>query len=326
MKVWKLRFIPFLYSVSCLLLALGCSSALIKDSANLPPILRTHKHITFYSGGLAMQNTGISIQKGEIYSIIPGDYSLMDLLRFKISNEDMMWSFSPITSHIRATSSGTIYLGVQDPHYRINRSHFFSVDLLVWEKEDWIQIANFFEKLKEKDPTNKCVNMALDEANKRKEIFLAEAKASKEIEETRKKLKDLQKGAEEQEQQAAKVVPEGKPASVEKSPTIEVSKEESVGQLEAKLAKLNETLAQLEEMKKQLSKEQERTSLLSKELEAKDKKEQELLTRLKDTSKVPPVIVIASPEDGSKVEVNAVHLTGVAEDEQGVADLEIFVN
>jgi hypothetical protein len=321
MKVRKLRFIPFLYCVSCLLLALGCSSAsIIKDPANLPAILRAHKHITLYRGGLE-KDTGISIRQGEIYSIIPSDYSLMGLLRYKIDNEDM--SFYPYY-HNKATSSGTIYLGYSLQYG--STIPFFWVDVLVWEKEDWFQIANFFEKLKEKDPTNDSVIMALGEANKRKEIVLAEAEASSQIEETKKKLEDLQKGTKKPEQQAAKVVSEGKPASVEKSPTIEVSKEESVGQLEAKLAKLTETLAQLEEMKKQLSKEQEKTSLLSKELSAKEKKEQELLTRLKDSSKVPPVIVIASPENGSKVEVNAVHLTGVVEDEQGVADMEIFVN
>jgi Tfp pilus assembly protein PilN len=322
MKARKLLFIPFLYCVTCLLVALGCSSAsIIKDPINLPAIVRVHKHITLYGGGSALKDTGISIRQGEIYSIIPSDYSLMGLLRYKIGNEDM--SFYPYY-HNKATSSGIIYLGC--PLQRGSTITFLSVDVLVWEKEDWFQIANFFEGLKGKDPTNDSVILALGEANRRNQIFVAEAEASSQIEETKKKLEDLQKGTKKPEQQAPKVVSEGKPASVEKSPTIEVSKEESVGQLEAKLAKLTETLAQLEEMKKQLSQEKEKTSLLSKELGAKEKREQELLNRLKDTSKVPPVIVIASPEDGSKVEANAIHLTGVAEDEQGVANLEIFLN
>jgi hypothetical protein len=325
MKVRKLRFIPFLYCVSCLLLALGCSSApIIKDSTSLPAIVRVHKCITLYRGRSEVKNTGISVRQGEIYSIIPSDSSVIGVLRFKIGNE-LMTTFYPIFTHNRATSSGTMYLSVQDPYSSASNTRF-SVDVLVWEKEDWVQIANFFEGLKEKDPTNKSVNMAFDEADRLKKIFSLEAKTYKEIEETKKKLEDLQKGPEEQEQQAAKVVPEGEPAPVEKSSAIEVSKEESVRELEAKLSKLNETLAQLEEMKKQLSKEQEKTSLLSKELGDKEKREQELLTRLKDTSKVPPVIFTASPEDGSKVEANAVHLAGVVEDEQGVADLEIFVN
>jgi hypothetical protein len=322
MKVRGLRFIPFLFCVSSLLMALGCSSTLIKDSANLPPILRTHKRITFYRGGSDQKDTGIYVRQGEIYSLLPSIYYLRGLLRYKIGNEDI--SFFP-SYHNKATSSGTIYLGYPSQNFSSTFSHF-SVDVLVWEKEDWVQIANFFEGLREKDPTNDCIIMALDEANRRKQIFLAETKASKEIEETKKKLEGLQKETGKQEQQAAKVVSEAKAASVEKSPPIEVSKEESVGQLEARLANLTETLAQLEEMKKQLSQEQEKTSLLSKELSAKEKREQELLNRLKDTSKVPPVIVIAVPEDGSKVEANAIHLTGVAEDEQGVADLEIFLN
>ena len=130
----------------------------------------------------------------------------------------------------------------------------------------------------------------------------------------------------EQERETGKDVHEGGPVLAEEPPIHEEPNGETVELLKAKLAELTKTLEQLEEMKRQLSYERERTSLLNKELYAKEKREEELLTRLKETSKVPPVIVVASPEDGSKAETNAIHLTGVAEDEQGVAGLEIFVN
>lgn len=139
-------------------------------------------------------------------------------------------------------------------------------------------------------------------------------------------LEELQQKPEERQEQDVKLGTKGGPDSSEKSFTIEKSREKSVGQLEAKLAKLTETLDQLEEMKKQLSQEKDKTNLLSKELQAKEKREQELLTRLKDTSKVPPVIVIASPEDGVQAEANSISLSGVAEDEQGIAEVEIFLN
>jgi len=40
----------------------------------------------------------------------------------------------------------------------------------------------------------------------------------------------------------------------------------------------------------------------------------------------PPVIVIASPEDGSEVEADIIRLSGVAEDDEGLEALELFVN
>jgi len=75
-----------------------------------------------------------------------------------------------------------------------------------------------------------------------------------------------------------------------------------------------------------LAQEREKTSQLSVVLAVKDKKEKDLMVKLEESSKVPPVIVIASPEDGSEVEANTIHLSGVAEDDKGIERLEIFVN
>ena len=323
MRVRKFRAIPFLYCVFCLLPALGCSFApVLKDRGTLPSILRERKHITFYRGGADQKDTGIFVRQGEIYSLLPSVDYLMGHLRTKTGNEEMSMAAS---YHNKVISSGTIHLAYPLWPYRSAVTHF-SVDVLVWEKEDWFQISNFFEGLKEKDPKNDPVIQALHEANSRKQIFLAEAEASRKIEETKKKLEELQQKPGEQEGETEKVVSEGEPASVEEPPTVEERKEETVEQLKANLAELSETLVQLEEMKKQLTIEREKTSLLSKELDEKEKREEELLTRLKDSSKVSPVIVVASPEDGSKAEANFIQLSGVVEDERGVAELEIFAN
>jgi hypothetical protein len=322
MNVRTPLFIPFLYLAICLLLASGCSTAsVIKDPGTLPPTVKAYKHLNFYRGGSDFKDTGIYVRQGQIYSILPSVSYLRGLTKVTIGSESI---FFP-RYHNKATSSGALSLGY-NLNYLSSSSSSVSADIFVWESEDWVQIAQFLERLKEEDPKNETVVYALDEANRRKEIFLAEAKTSKEIEETQKKLEELQKKPVEQEGETVEVLSEGKPAWVEKPLTVQESKEETVEQLKAKLVELTETLAQLEEMKKQLSQEREKTSQLSKELGAKEKREQELLTRLKDTSKVPPVIVIASPEDGVKAETNSIHLAGVVEDEQGIAEVEIFLN
>lgn len=328
MKILMLRFIPFFYCASTLLLSWGCFSApIINDSPNLPVILRAHKSFTFLKHGSRqtfstnLKDTGIFIRKGEIYSILPSVSYLSGMFTIKIGSQLIFYP----SYHNKATVSGNLFLGFNFGYTTSGTVSYISADILVWESEDWDQIAHFFDTLKEKNPKNDTVLYALSEAKRRQEIFLAEAQTTKEIEETSKKLKELQQKPEAQEKNAVEMISKGKPASVA-PPTYEENKEETVEQLKAKLVKLTGTLAQLEEMKKQLSQEREKTSLLSKELGAKEKREQELLTRLKNTSKVPPVIVIASPEDGTKAEANSIHLAGVAEDEQGIAELEIFVN
>jgi hypothetical protein len=79
-------------------------------------------------------------------------------------------------------------------------------------------------------------------------------------------------------------------------------------------------------MKKKFEEERKKTELLSKELAEKEMREKDLLMKLAHGSKNPPVIVIASPSDGCKVEANIIQLSGVAEDDQGLERLEIFIN
>ena len=119
---------------------------------------------------------------------------------------------------------------------------------------------------------------------------------------------------------------EKEPASRAKTPAVDTGKDEKVAVLEAKLAKLMETLTQLEEMKKQFEDQREKSDTLARELAEKEQREKTLLRKLEDSSKAPPVIVLASPREDSTVEVNFVQLSGVVEDEKGLKQLEIYIN
>jgi len=83
---------------------------------------------------------------------------------------------------------------------------------------------------------------------------------------------------------------------------VGTDKEQNLAKLEDKLAKLTEQLLQFEAMKKQVEDERKKSEALAKELEQKQRAEQDLMIRLRDGSKNPPVIVIASPAEGSTVE------------------------
>ena len=41
----------------------------------------------------------------------------------------------------------------------------FRVDIIVWQREDWIQITDFFEMMKAKDPDNRAITDALEQAH-----------------------------------------------------------------------------------------------------------------------------------------------------------------
>ena len=333
-----LSYFCYLFIPSFLVIT-GCSKPILKMPKTLPPIVKEYKHIVLYGNQPGMQNTGIYLKEGDTYSILAIGAIDRKFWKNRIVKPEYGWPLmvrigkkNPYIKPLPGTNasivlsyySGNLYLGLYDgkpdlygeprkPRAFKDNTGYFSVDIIVWEREDWVQIADFFEKMKEKDPNNKAIVDALNRANWHKEIYLAEAKASKEIQETRKKIQELKAEPEKEKEQA-------------KPSTVEARKEQGVAELEARLAKLMETLAQMDEMKKQLEQVSEKTSLLSKELAEKEKREKDLLAKLEEGSKAPPVIVIASPEDGSKVEANIVHLFGVAEDDQGLERLEIFIN
>jgi hypothetical protein len=322
----------------------GCSKPILKIPKSLPPIIKEYKHITLYGNRPGMRNTGIYLSEGETYSILatgsidvwsqgaPPRYQYHDVrpedgwpLMARVGKNltfRPLWGSKSILTH--STYSGNLYLGIQDgdvdtygrplnPKYYDDNTGSFSVDIIVWEREDWVQIADFFEKMKENDPNNKAIIDALADTNRYKELYVAKAKASKEIEKTKKELQELKEKPEKEKEQLEPT-------------TGALERQEKVEALETRLSKLTETLAQLEEMKNKFEEERKKSELLSKELAEKEMREKDLLTQLEHGSKNPPVIVIASPSDGSKVEANIIQLSGVAEDGQGLERLEIFIN
>lgn len=336
------RFLSSLFylHISSILLITGCSKPILKMPKSLPPIIKEYKHITLYGHESGMRNTGIYLHEGDYYSMLatgsidlwPRGTDYHDVrpeygwpLMARVGKNLMFKPIEGLKSvQTYSTYSGNLYLGIRDGDVDVygrplNRDDYhdntgsFSVDIIVWERDDLGQITDFFEKMKAKDPTNKAIIDGLANANWFKELYLAEAEASKEIEETKKELQELKEEPEKEKDQL-------EPA------TGVLERQEKVEELETRLSKLTETLAQLEGMKKELSAVREKSNLLTQELEESKKKEKDLIVKLKEGSKSPPVIVIASPKDESKAEVNIIHISGVAEDDQGLAKLEIYIN
>ena len=151
-----------------------------------------------------------------------------------------------------AYNSGYLYLGYRDgdvdqygepshPEYYPDNNGLFNVDIIVWEREDWDQIADFFEKMKQKDPSNKAIIDAFDQASRHKETYLASKETSKEIE--GKKEKEIKGLNEEPEQE--KNVASNESSVATKTPNPPVSKmAPSVKPTEIKIEPIFEKLAE----------------------------------------------------------------------------------
>jgi hypothetical protein len=344
----------------CLLLLaftmMGCGGSNINMPQPLPPNVREYRHVKLYGGNPGMKNTGAYLQSGDMYSIFVSgkiDYAPKAGPQFSYHNvrPELGWPlmlrigenrrFSPFFGRNGITTisykSGNLYVGYKsgqvdasgkpsNPEFYRDDQGAFHIDIIVWEKPDWIQIRNYLADMKNADPANKPIADALWDAERFAAYAEAENKASEEIAKTQKQIADLKKGSKEDQKNASESVTEIKPYPPPKASKEDSSSTEKVALLEARLAKLYETQTQLETMKKELEEEKQRSSLLAEELEEKEKREQQLLTELAQGTKAAPVIVIASPKDGGTVNTKTVDVSGVVEDSQGIDKVAIFIN
>src|SRR4030042_1170029 len=101
-------------------------------------------------------------------------------------------------------SEGHLYLGYQDSsidvygeplkpeYYRDNIGHFI-VDIIVWKTNDPILMAKFFEEASQRDPEKAALKEMATKFEKRKELFVAEQKAKRELAEVEKAITALQR-------------------------------------------------------------------------------------------------------------------------------------
>ena len=113
----------------------------------------------------------------------------------------------------------------------MNEQGAFQIDIIVWQKPDWIQIRNFLANMKNADPTNKTIADAFADAERYAAVAVAEVKAVKEIEETRQQIADLKKETPKDQKEAEKSVPEIKPSPVPEATAEVASTNEKVAQL-----------------------------------------------------------------------------------------------
>jgi hypothetical protein len=349
-----------------MLLILGCATEpVVKMPDSLPSSIKSYKQFTLWAGNPGMKPTGVHLDELDVCTILATgtmDHCTRGGCTYRDVRPEHGWPLvlrygkaSTAISALppgsggatqRALYSGELYLGYRsgelypsgdprNPEWYRDDAGSYSITIIVWAKDDYQAIADFLRQLWQREPQNKAVADALAQADRMIKVLLAANKASKEIEQTKKEIQSLKEAPApfpKASQEAVAPKPQADTSLPAKSPPASQplkqgnDKEQNLAKLEERLAKLTEQLAQFEAMKKEVEQERKKSEALAKELEQKQKTEHDLMIRLKDGSKNPPVIVIASPAEGSTVEVKIIHLSGVAEDDEGLSKLEIIVN
>ena len=315
------------------------STPVVSMPTQLPSIVKEYRHITIPGNHPGMVGTGMELKMGEPYTLLaegvvdvyprvgvrksPAD----GILYLKVGKSGTFPALQggSTAKTMEAIASGELRLGMGDggvgfrpdgtpryPHYYKDNVGSLGVDIIVWKSADYVQIAGVLENLYGKDPRNQSLQDALKEANTLKGYQLASEKTSKQISDTMKQIQELKKAEENEKALVGK-------AQVSAD---DAAKQERIRQLEKMLGELTGKLTQLEEMKTNLDKEKVRTTALTLELE---EKERELVSTRKEGVSA-PVVVIASPAEGSTIDLSHCPLTGIAEDEQGISRIEISVN
>jgi hypothetical protein len=268
-----LKYLSFLYPfyISFFLLTIGCSRPILKMPEPLPPIVKKYNSTKVYGHKSGMQNTGIYLRKGDIYSLfgtgkitrrpqsndflVPGSFTIGRIGNNSYFHLNVMDFYGyPQT----ASNSGKLYLGIPDgsmdeagnalqPEYFKDNSGYFRVDIIVWQQWDWDQFVDFLEKLKLQDPDNEHIKSALSYNLWHKEFYFAKAKTTEEVEKIEKELEELKEEPVEAKEETKKSAPESETLPLATTSEAALEKKERVAQLEEKLSQLTATLAQLEE-------------------------------------------------------------------------------
>lgn len=338
----------------------GCAIAPVpplKMPASMPDTIREYKTVKILGGQMGWLDTGIQVKEGEYITMTVdgqiwrnamaggvnyGAIASARYLIYKIGDREEWGYFRDHEVGFLVSKEGAINLNYYvsrpgDPwsSFRLRDSGAFSIHITVWKKYDPVSIANFFQEASQNNPSSRDLRDYAKNAKQLKEIFLAEQKAKQEVEGVTQSLaalkgKDipgLKETLEKKEtgefsgpkiQEAAK---EALTILQEEDPGKRPGRaEKQVAELSEKLEKALQSLKELDELKKKFQENEAKEKEFLALLEESETRKQQGIT------KIPPVIVVASPKDGMVVENETISLDGVAESEKGIIAFEILVN
>ena len=347
------RNIIYRLLVFCII-AVAANGCLVKPNLKLsekpPEIVKTYKHVVLLGGTSKLKDTGVHIEAGDVYTVLVTgsiDYCPKGGCKWRNVKPELGWPFiarigapelsihfRPLSSYYNANfftrthynGSGNLYIGYKEgpvdtngnalrPEWYFDDNGAFSVDIIVWQTDDWVKIADFLEDQFKAAPGNVALREAYDEAAKFRKVELAKKETARELEETKQQIKTFAK--EGGGEKTALPVTVGPSPAMKAEPAVglDIAGQKKIAELEAKLQKLALLLASLDDMKKQLNAGRQKSEKLATELDEFEAREKDLRTQLEDGSRVSPVIVVASPKNQTRTESGRILLSGVVQDD-----------
>jgi hypothetical protein len=307
---------------SLFLILIGCAGTVIQMPKQMPDIVSAYKSVVVMGDRAGMFKSGVQLKAGDYVTIMAkGEVNVWPstsgyvfkperILLYRLGKDAYAGRYYGYYG-FKAGTSGDLYLGLvdgpMDPYgeplkpdnYKDNRGYFV-VDIIVWQKEDIVRIANFLEEASRNDPKNEEVKYFAQSHKYRKEYLLAEEKTKKDTEKTQKDTVALKE----------KQVQEKR----------ESEKEKQVS--EASDKKVQEEVKRTE---KPDTDKKEKPTVIP-EAGKPDVSPIKKTVKPKDTS--PPKITVRSPEIGKEIKVasktSRIAVLGKTTDESGVA--EVVVN
>ncbi len=216
-----IRILALVFLIHCLIGLSGCATPVIKIAKPTPDIIKEYKSVVVWAGNPGMKDTGVEVKRGDYVTILAeGEinvwpkfniiYKPYPILLFRVGKDNFARGYvgNELTP---VDSDGHLYLGykgtyVLDPYgepintdgYRDDIGHFV-VDIIVWKTNNPILMAKFFEEASQRDPQKAVLKEISTNFENRKELFVAEQEAKRELAEAKKAITVLQREMKEEE-------------------------------------------------------------------------------------------------------------------------------
>ena len=187
----------------------GCAGPLVKMPQPLPAAVKEYRSVVVNAAhGGSPLSTGMVITKGDLFTILadgeiggPGTQQRyrgpVARLTYQIGAQGQQSTWWGDRKSI-ADESGELRLGLvrRGTGTTAPEAGAFVVDIIVWADNDPVRQADFLDELRRRDPANAQLGVVADGFLKEKELWVAERRASREVEESAKAIAALAQTAE----------------------------------------------------------------------------------------------------------------------------------
>ena len=210
-----IRILALVFLIHCLIGLSGCATPVIKIAKPTPDIIKEYKSVVVQAKNPGMVDTGVEVKRGDYVTILAeGEINVWPAWRgyikkpygtllFQVGKDNIAIRYfgqelTPVYSeaHLYLGYAGSAidkYGKPKNPDGYRDDIGYFVVDIIVWKTNDPILMAKFFNEASQRDPQKAALKEISTNFDKRKELFVAEQKATRELAEAEKEITALQR-------------------------------------------------------------------------------------------------------------------------------------